>query len=296
MRVKQEESNSMDDFNQHQNIPSSYTEDDEDLPPELQLIAQRYSTQPVPHPTPEDTARLLTRLLTEETVVMLNAVHERGFILRTLRVARWRIRLLGPWFWIAGVLLLIFGALLAPVMNRSNAIMALILLVPLTAVLGLAHALRTTSPGLREIEASCPTSYVEVSAGLVLAIVGFDCLLGILATVLLALVQWAPFGALLAAWIGPLLLIVGVSLLVALRWGAIPAAIVGGGPWLLLALAAFLNPTGALALVFTLPLDLLSLTLHLVAAVLGGLILILLLRGSSWAHVRSLYKLNGGTL
>src|SRR5438270_225797 len=131
-------------FNQHQNIPSSYIRDNEDLPPELRLIAQRYATQPVPHPTPEDTAHLLARLLSEETVVALSAAQERWFVLRTLRVARWRVRLLGPWFWIAGVLLLIFGALLAPIMNRNNAIMTLILLIPLTAVLGLAHALRTT--------------------------------------------------------------------------------------------------------------------------------------------------------
>jgi hypothetical protein len=286
----------MNEFNRRQNISAYHTEDEEDLPLELRRIAQRYAAQPVPHLTPEDTARLLTRLLSEETVVTLNAVDEPSFVLKTLRVARWRVRLLGPWFWIAGVLLLVFGALLAPIMNRDNAIMALILLVPLTAVLGLAHALRTTSPGLREIEASCPTNYVEVSAGLVLAIVGFDCLLGILATVLLALVQWAPFGALFAAWMGPLLLLVGVSLLVALYWGAIPAAIVGGGPWLLLAMASILNPAGALALVFTLPLDLLSLILHLVAAVVGGLILVFLLRGSSWTRVGSIYKLNGGAL
>jgi hypothetical protein len=286
----------MSEFNQHQNVPPGYTRDDEDLPPELQLIAQRYAAQPVPHPTSEDTALLLTRLLTEETVATLSTAHQGWSILRTLRVARWRVRLLGPWFWIAGVLLLIFGALLAPIMNRDNAIMALILLLPLTGVLGLAHALRTTSPGLREIEASCPTSYVEVSAGLVLAIVGFDCMLGILATALMALVQWAPFGALLAAWMGPLLLLVGVSLLVALRWGAIPAAIIGGGPWLLLALASFLNPARALALIFALPLDFLSLTLHLVAAVLGSLILIFLLRGPAWTQVNSLNKLNGGVL
>ena len=85
-------------------------------------------------------------------------------------------------------------------------------------------------------------------------------------------------------------------MLVALRWGVIPAAIIGGGPWLLLALASFLNPAGALAQVFALPLDFLSLTLHLVAAIVGGLILIFLLRGSTWAHVSSLNKLNGDML
>lgn len=287
----------MDELNRHNDFSTSHPMQGEDLPVDLRAIAQLYAAQPTPRSTPQDTARLLTRLLAEETAITLATPRQHRYISKTLRVACWRVRLLGPWFWIAGVLLLIFGALFAPVMNKNNAVVALILLVPLTAVLGLAHALRTTCLGLREIEASCSASFIEATAGLVLAIVGFDCLLGILATIGLAIVQWAPFGTLLTAWLGPLLLIAGISLPVALRWGTIPAAIVGGGPWLLLAVITLLNPAGAFAQVFTIPQDILSLTLHLAAATLGGLILLLLLiRGSAWHHIPSIYKQNGGAL
>ena len=197
----------------------------------------------------------------------------------------WRMHLLGRWFWVAGVVLMALGALLTPALRVGGAT-PLILLAPLTAVLSLAHAVRTSSGGLRGVEASCPIGFVEVTTGLVLAIVGFDCLLGVMATAGLALLRWAPFVALLAAWLGPLLLLAGISLPIALRWGAIPAAIIGGGPWLMLAAVARLQPDGAYARAFAVPQDGLSLGLHLAAAALGSLLLALLLvRGSAWQAI-----------
>ena len=257
-------------------------DDDDDLPPELHAIAQRYAAQPVPRPTPADTARLVARLVADEPAVALAAPARHGPIIGAFRVARWRMHLLGRWFWVAGVILMALGAVLTSALHGSGAL-PLILLAPLTAVLSLAHAVRTPSAGLRAVEASCPIGFVEVTTGLVLAIVGFDCLLGVMATAGLALLRWAPFVALLAAWLGPLLLLAGISLPVALRWGAIPASLVGGGPWLLLAAVARLQPGGAYARAVAVPQDGLSLTLHLVAAALGSLLLVLMLvRGSAW--------------
>jgi len=264
-----------------------HTGTDDDLPPELRAIAQRYAAQPVPRPATADTARLVARLLAEEPAVALAAPQRRGRIIRALGVARWRMLLLGRWFWVAGVLLMALGALLTPALRESGAL-PLILLAPLTAVLSLAHAVRTSSGGLRAVEASCPIGFVEVTTGLVLAIVGFDCLLGVMATAGLALLRWAPFVALLAAWLGPLLLLAGISLPIALRWGAIPAVVVGGGPWLLLAAVARLQPDGAYARALAVPQDGLSLGLHLVAAALGSLLLALMLvRGGAWRALSS---------
>jgi hypothetical protein len=254
---------------------------DDELPPVLRAIARRYAAQPVPRPTPADTVRLVARLLAEEPAVAL-ATPRRGRVVPALRVARWRIQLLGPWFWLAGVVLMALGAVLTPALRGSGAL-PLILLAPLTTVLSLAHAVRTSSGGLRAVEASCPIGFVEVTTGLVLAIVGFDCTLAAVATAGLALLRWAPFVALVAAWLGPLLLLAGISLPIALRWGAIPASLVGGGPWLLLAVAALLQPDGAYARALAVPRDGLSLALHLGAAALGGMLLALMLvRGSAW--------------
>lgn len=274
-------------------FPSDRSSIDEDLPVDLQAIVQRYQSQPVPQPTQEDTARLLTRLLSEETSVELTAAPERWQPLKILAITRWRMRLLGPWFWIASVLLLCLGILLSSLLNTNSTTSALILVVPLAAILSIAHALRTSSEGLRAIEASCPTGFIESMTGLALAIIAFDCLLGILATLFLSLAQWTSFTALLLAWLGPLLLLTAISLPVALRWGTIPAMLIGGMPWLGLAICAALQPFSAVAALFTPSQNTGSLLAHLVSALLGGLILFLLFRyGSKWQY----FLLRGETL
>lgn len=258
-------------------------DENDHLPPDLDAIARRYAAQPVPRPTPADTAQLVARLLAEEPRVALTTSTRRGRIMPALRVARWRLRLLGPWFWVAGVLLLALGAALTPRMGRAGVALPLVAFIPLTAVLGLAHALRTLSSGLRAVEASAPIGFVAVTTGLALAIVACDGALGVLATALVALARWAPFAQLLAAWLGPLLLLAGISLPVALRWGTVPAILIGAGPWLALTLVAALQPAGLGASVFAMPQDAASLLAHIAAAALGaGLLLLTLVHGETW--------------
>lgn len=250
----------------------------EDLPADLQAVARRYARQPVPQPTAADTARLLARLLVEEPAARAasGADRPRGHVARALRVARWRVRLLGVPFWLASAVTLALAVAVGAPLRAGglDAWQALVLLVPLTAVLGLAHALRTPHVGLREVEGSCPIGAAEALAGVVLAIVGFDCALGLAATLALALAGWAPFVALAAAWLGPLLLLSGLSLPVALRWGVGPAALVGVVPWLLAAAVTRLQPVGP----FALPGDTPAGLARLAAAGVGGLLLLLTLR------------------
>lgn len=253
------------------------------LPPELQSVAKRYAAQPVPRPTPEQTSRLLSRLLAEDLAPV--APRRAPSVMLALGVARWRMRLLGPWFWVASVVLMALGAAISLVNAATGNVLALILLLPLTGVLSVAYAARTSSSGLREVEAAAPVGVVEVTAGLALALLGFDCAFGLLATLLLALIHWAPFVALLAAWLGPLLLLTALSVPLALRFGLGAALGLGAGPWVALALAAHLWPDGFPALFFALPAGPLSLALHLAAAVLGACLLALLLvRGGAWQH------------
>jgi hypothetical protein len=193
------------------------------------------------------------------------------------------MRLTSAPFWIACVLeLAVVGAITA--LNiTSSGMVPLVMALPLTAVLGLAQAARTPSRGLREVEAAAPVSHTTVMAAVTLAIVGLDCAFGLIATAFLALLSWTPFAALLVAWLGPLLLLAGLSLPVALRWGAIPAAIVGAGPWLALAVVAFALPGNSMAATaFALPHDTLSFALRIGAAAVGAVVLLLFLRESSW--------------
>jgi hypothetical protein len=229
---------------------------------------------------------LIHTLLTEAAFEVQNTPFEENDHLWHIPVlARWRLYLLGPWFWIAGALLLLAGILLARSLTVSDLITLLILLLPLTGVLGLVHALRTPSAGLRAIEASCPVNFVQTSMGLGLALLAFDSLLGLVATLGFTLAHWAPFWNLLLAWLAPLLLLTAISLPIALLRNVRLAALVGGLPWLLLGLLALAeqNRPNVAKEFFSLPQDTLSLSYHLGTIALSLLLLIvLLLSASKW--------------
>ena len=262
--------------NRSSNRPSSQSDE---LPLDLQAVARRYAAQPVPRPSSADTAQLKHYLLTEAAFQAQDTHFEGNHHLWHIPVlARWRVYLIGPWFWIAGILLLLAGVLLAQYITVANLITLLILLLPLTAVLGLTHALRTPSAGLHAVEASCPVNSVQTSISLGLAILAFDSLLGLVATLGFALASWAPFWNLLLAWLAPLLLLTAISLPIALLRNVRLAALVGGLPWLLLGLLALAeqNGPGVARLFFSLPQDTLSFASHLAAIALSLLLLIAL--------------------
>ncbi len=175
----------------------------DDLPPELRQVAERYAAQPVPRPTAQQTSLLLARLLAEEPVATLSTSHTRPRVGQTLRIARWRVRLLGPQFWVASVILLTLAAWATHSYYLLSGTTPLLLTVPLTGVLGVAYALRTSSRGLREVEASTPLGFAEAAAGLVLAIAGFDCALSAAATLAVCQTTAQPFLALLTVWARP---------------------------------------------------------------------------------------------
>jgi hypothetical protein len=248
----------------------------DELPPDLQAVASSYAAQPVPRPASAVTTQLVHTLLTEATFQEQD-MHEKGNapLWRIAVLARWRVYLLGPWFWIAGILLLLAGIGLSRSLTVSDLITLLILLLPLAAVLGLAYALRTPSAGLRAVEASCPVTFVQTSMGLGLALLAFDSLLGLVATLGFALAHFAPFWNLLLAWLAPLLLLTAISLPIALLRSVRLAALVGGVPWLLLGLLALAEQPGPsiAGMFFSLPQDALSFASHLATIVLSLLLL-----------------------
>ena len=145
----------------------------------------------------------------------------------------------------------------------SDLITLLILLLPLAAVFGLAHALHSPSAGLRAVEASSSVTFAQTSIGLGLVLLAFDSVLGLVATLGFTLANWAPFWNLLLAWLAPLLLLTAISLPIALLRSVRLAALVGGVPWLLLGLLALAEQNGSSVarLFFSLPQDTLSFVL-----------------------------------
>ncbi len=251
----------------------------DELSADQQAIARSYAAQPVPRPSSAETARLIHALLTEAAFQAQDMQENRDAPLwRVSVLSRWRVYLLGPWFWMAGILLLLAGVLLARSLTVYDLITLLILLLPLIAVLGLAHALRMPSAGLRAVEASCSVTFVQTSMSLGLVLLAFDGLLGLIATLGFALANWAPFWNLLLAWLAPLLLLTAISLPIALLRNVRLAALVGGLPWLLLGLLALgeQNGPGIVRLFFSLPQDAFSFASHLATITLSLLLLIAL--------------------
>ena len=250
-----------------------------ELPSDLQDIALSYAAQPVPRPSSTETSRLIRMLLAEATF-QAQDTHEKGNapLWRLAVLTRWRVSLLGPWFWMAGVLLLLAGIGLSRSFTASDLITLLILLLPLAAVFGLVYALRAPSAGLRAVEASCPVTFVQTSISLGLVLLAFDSVLGLVATLGFALAHFAPFWNLLLAWLAPLLLLTAISLPLALLRSVRLAALVGGVPWLLLGLLALAEQNGSnvTRLFFSLPQDTLSFASHMAAIALGLLLLIAL--------------------
>lgn len=252
-------------------------------PDELQHIAHLYTMQPAPQPDAGAVQRLMERLLHEEIAAGQAKMPWKPSSLQVLRVARWQMLLLGPGFWVSSVLLLVAIFLLWPVLGGEVLANLLIILLPLTAILSVIHTVQKLSLRVHEIEASCPTNIIETTAALVLTIVFFTILLGLITTLALTLAHWTPFVALLATWLGPLLLLVSLSLPVALRWGTVPAFLVGGGPWLYLIFTSLVSQ-----FLDSEPISLVNHTstqfaLSWLSALLGlGLLLTFFFRGSSW--------------
>ena len=265
---------------------------EEALPADLQAVVDTYLGQPVPRPSANATTHLLQRLLVEaEYVRQQEQIQQPQRLWQTLALARWRLYLSGSWLWITAVLFFLlliglsyrfFTVLPAGTPPSSSSIhtltLWLILLLPLNAVLSLAYMLRTHSAGLRQIEASCPVNFVQTALGMGMAVLAFDILLGLIATVFLALAHFAPFWNLLLAWLAPLLLLSVLSLPLALLCGVRLAALVGGLPWLLLGLGTLVEQSAGdgTGWLFTLPQDTFALSTHLAVIALSLVLIIML--------------------
>ncbi len=277
-------------FAQSANLPES----DDKLPEDLQVIARYYATQPVPHPSHAETSALMQQLLVAAPLAVQEKQRwEHTSLWHIFVVARWRVFLLGPWFWITGVLLFFITGAIAwnaqgpSYVTQTGTIMPtginllilfLVLVLPLSAVMSLAYALRTSSAGLRAIEASCPVNFVQTTMSMVLVVLAFDCLFGFLLTLGVALVHWAPFWTLLLAWLAPLLLLTAISLPLAFLYNVRVAMVIGGLPWLLLGFSAIAvqNTPSVATWLFSLPQDTLALSSHLIITVLSLVVLIML--------------------
>ncbi|MEU0478192.1 hypothetical protein ABZ260_03260 [Streptosporangium sp. NPDC006013] len=148
-------------------------------------------------------------------------------------------RLLNPAIWLASVLIMVVsvGYVLA---GKGHADFVLALAAPLIAMAGVAGSCGPEHDDAFELVAVTPTSPRVIMLARVTLVFGYDLLLALLASAVLAPLNAAPAGlaSLIMAWLGPMAALTAFTLLLSVCWN--PSAAIGGGlsVWTLYALTA----------------------------------------------------------
>jgi hypothetical protein len=197
-------------------------------------VAHFLASDVLPDPESEQLARALAAL----TPYLPAPAVSRPFGLRTLfRLARSQLVLFETSFWLAGLLILIIGLLMAVVDGRELLPLAFVLLSPLLAATGVAYAFRPETRSLAELERLTATGPLELLYTRLALILGFNLLVALLLLTLIWLEgPQVALWRLTLAWLGPLLTLTGLALYVTIRWGALAGVILPLGLWGSLAL------------------------------------------------------------
>ncbi|WP_433372741.1 hypothetical protein [Streptosporangium sp. CA-115845] len=152
-------------------------------------------------------------------------------------------RLLNPAIWLASTLIMGFSMIfiLAESTGTGNrAEFTLALAAPLIAMAGVAGSCGPAHDDAFELVAVTPTSPRVIMLARVTLVFGYDLLLALLASAVLAPLDAAPAGlaSLIMAWLGPMAALAGLSLLLSVCWNPGGAMGVGLSVWALYALTA----------------------------------------------------------
>ena len=150
------------------------------------------------------------------------------------RLMRGQRPLLRPCLWVASAAAMALGVVIAYLAAGTTPPgAALGVVAPLVAAIGVAFIYGPeVDPGL-ELALATPTSPRLVLLSRLALVLGYDCLLALAATGVVAAVTGGAVTAVFAVWMGPLLLLAALSLLLALVINAGAAAAVTVGVWLL---------------------------------------------------------------
>ncbi len=129
-----------------------------------------------------------------------------------------QIRLVGPEFWLASLGLAALGATILVLVPNLPLSIAMWLLAPLLALLGVRTLFRGSSARVVELELACPPSPIRLAVVRLFIVLSYDTamLLGV-SGVLAVVGNTTPTIQLVGHWLGPLLLVAGAELMAGLR-------------------------------------------------------------------------------
>lgn len=189
-----------------------------------------------PLPDPVETAALIERLrpLAAARQTSQARFRETGLHRHPLyAMLDWLLvqtHLFHPGFWVASALLLVVGLVAGITVSRAPGGLALALMAPLPALLGVAYAFRASSGAHMEMELSSPVSPVQVVLGRTLVVLGYNLLLGgVVVAVLPGIGE--GMGPLLLGWLAPLLFLTGLTLFLTTWLGTYAGVGAGFAVW-----------------------------------------------------------------
>jgi hypothetical protein len=171
-------------------------------------------------------------------------------------VLRAQAMLIPQGIWITSAIVLTMVFAVASIWSGPAVPPALLgLVVPLVTAVGVAFIYGPEHDTALEVTLATPTSPRVVLIGRLALVCGYDLAFASAITCLLALTRGTGFTLLASVWLGPMLLLAGLSLLVSLIWGAVAGVSVAVGLALLRIFATSLALTSKPAIIDALRLD-----------------------------------------
>lgn len=128
--------------------------------------------------------------------------------------------------WLTSAFMILIGGLVTLLQNRMDNV-ALVLIAPIVAAIGIAFLYSTHAESALEIEQTTRIPSVILLLARLTLVFGFDCVLGVIASVMVALSgRGLAFGPLIAAWLAPMAFLSALAFLTSVLFGE-PTAGVG---------------------------------------------------------------------
>ncbi len=197
----------------------------------------------VPRPSPQLMHAVWAKVDAPRTSVAPSTTAARSLVtwcaLRLL-LARSQLRVIRPGIWVASTLatLICLAPLLWPATFSSpgaslHIAIAQSFLTPLVTALGLAFLYGPETDAGLEIALSTPVSPRQVLLCRLLLAVSYNVVLSLAVTLAAVTLHGGNFGLLVTFWVGPMLLLSGLSLTLSIGAGAVVGASASSGLWLL---------------------------------------------------------------
>lgn len=143
----------------------------------------------------------------------------RHRLITLLDIARIQVSIMRPVFWLVSAAIMLLGVIVELSQPGDVIAFALRALGPLLVTMGVGIAFRGIGRNTVECELACPPSVLELIVARLVIVLGYDMALGLCLSLLGGRHAGEGVWVVTAHWLAPLLLVSGLALALAPRWG-----------------------------------------------------------------------------